>query len=132
MPADSDRADSPERWIEYARADLAIARAPLPPGALYEHLCFHAQQACEKSLKAVLLHLEIDFPFTHDIQALMDLLPDQMARAPELAAAADLTPFAVAARYPGEGEPVTGEEYREAVKVAEAIMAWAESVVRRT
>jgi len=43
----------PRRWLENARADLALARSPLPLGGLYEHLCFHAQQAAEKSLKAV-------------------------------------------------------------------------------
>ena len=55
MPHDSDRADAPSRWLSNARADLAIARITLPPGGLYEQLCFHAQQAAEKSIKAVLL-----------------------------------------------------------------------------
>jgi HEPN domain len=32
-------------WLRYARADLALARVPLPQGGLYELLCFHAQQA---------------------------------------------------------------------------------------
>lgn len=31
-------------------------RRCLPAGGLYELLCFHAQQAAEKSLKAVLIH----------------------------------------------------------------------------
>ena len=70
MPHDATRADSPERWIEYARADMALAGAPLPEGARLEQLCFHAQQEAEKSLKAVLRYLGLEFPFTHSLQAL--------------------------------------------------------------
>jgi HEPN domain-containing protein len=32
---------------------LALAAVSVPPGAVYEDLCFHAQQAAEKALKAV-------------------------------------------------------------------------------
>ena len=35
---------SPADWLARARSDLALAKAPLPEGALYEDLCFHAQQ----------------------------------------------------------------------------------------
>ena len=38
-------------WLARAKSDLAIAKAPLPEGALYEDLCFHAQQATERPLK---------------------------------------------------------------------------------
>ena len=36
----------------------------------------------------------------------------------------DLTEYAVHTRYPGLYEPVTGEEYREALAVAEGVYAW--------
>jgi HEPN domain-containing protein len=39
--------------LAHARSDLTFARLPLPEGAFYEGLCFHAQQAAEKALKAV-------------------------------------------------------------------------------
>ena len=38
-----------------------------------------------------------------------------------------LTSYAWEARYPGLYEPVTEEEYREAVGLAEAVLAWAET-----
>lgn len=47
-----DRAASAHRWLARAKGDLALASAPLPPGAFYEDLCFHAQQAAEKAIKA--------------------------------------------------------------------------------
>jgi len=51
-------AGSPRDWLRLAKADLAIARLELPPDGLLELLCFHAQQAAEKSIKAVLLQEE--------------------------------------------------------------------------
>jgi len=129
MPRDSGRADSPERWLANARADLALARVALPPGGLFEHLCFHAQQAVEKSIKAVLIANGIEFPFTHSIQALLDLLPPKLASAAELSNAVDLSPYAVTGRYPGESEPVTESDWRDAIHIAESVVGWAESVI---
>ena len=37
---------------------------------------FHAQQACEKLLKALLSELGIEFPRTHSLRFLIDLLAD--------------------------------------------------------
>jgi len=54
-----------------ARGDLAIAKAPLPKGAFYEDLCFHAQQAAEKALKAVYQHHGWPFRYTHDLDELI-------------------------------------------------------------
>lgn len=130
MPPSSDRADTPLRWLQNARADLALARIPLPRGVTYEQLCFHAQQAAEKALKAVLLKCGIDFPFTHNMQALLDLLPKQLTLPLALMEVVDLTPYAVATRYPGEAEPVTESEYHEAIHIAESVLAWAEIIIQ--
>jgi HEPN domain-containing protein len=35
-----------------------------------------------------------------------------------------LTRYAVETRYPGAYEPVTEEEYREAIRCAETILSW--------
>ena len=115
--------------MKYARADLELARIALPPGAMYEQLCFHAQQAVEKSLKAVLVFSGIDFPSTHSIQSLIDLLSAGITRAPTLIEAARLTVYAAALRYPGDYEPVTEKEHMEAIRLAEAVVAWAERLV---
>lgn len=129
MQHDANRPDASGRWLINARADLALARATLPQGALYEHLCFHAQQAAEKALKAVLINEKIDFPFTHSIQSLLDLLPDALCADANIHDAVDLTPYAVATRYPGEYEPVSEEEHREAIRIAQAIVDWAGAVL---
>jgi len=129
MPRSSDGADEAAKWLEDARADLAIARIPLPRGAKYEQLCFHAQQAVEKAMKAVLLKCGVDFPFTHNLQALIDLLPEGLTHPLNLSDAVDLNPYAVTTRYPPGAEPVTVREYRQALRTAESVLAWAESVI---
>ena len=81
-----------QRWIQYAKSDLDLARIDAPKTVLPETLCFHAQQAVEK---------EISIP------------------AP-LQDAVILTDYAVETRYPGIYEPVTDAEYEEAIHLAEA------------
>ncbi len=131
MPPEEQRADAPLRWLENARADLALAGVSLPPGGLYEHLCFHAQQAVEKSLKAVLLQLGIEFPFTHNLQALLDRLPSWLEVPPQVLEAVILNPYAVATRYPGELETVTESDHRDAMRLAEAVTTWAAGIVKQ-
>ena len=67
--------DSPTAWIRRARSDLALARlAQDAPDVVVEDACFHAQQCAEKALKALLIDQRIDFPRTHAIDLLIDLL----------------------------------------------------------
>ena len=112
------------KWLSNAHSDLLIAGIELPEGALYEQLCFHTQQAAEKSLKALLLYLNIDFPFTHNIGLLISFLPTTMQSIPELCNAAILTPYAVITRYPGEVELVSKEDYEESIDTASTIFNW--------
>ena len=121
---------SPEEWLRHARSDLAVARQPCQPEVLLETLCFHAQQAAEKSLKAVLVARQIPFPYTHDLARLITLV--RAAGLPwrdELDATAGLAPYAVAVRYPGTGPAVSPDEHREAIRLAETVLAWAEAIV---
>lgn len=63
-------------------------------------LGFHAQQAAEKMLKSALASKGIDFPFTHRLVELIDLLKDNGIDFPEdLEELRFLTPFAVTFRY---------------------------------
>jgi HEPN domain-containing protein len=122
-------ANDPKRWLKNAEADLAYAMLPLPPGGMYEQPCFHAQQAAEKSVKAVLLHLGIDFPFTHNLKYLLNLLPTDLEVPNEVRGATDLTPYATITRYPGELEPATESDRDSAVTVAKATFEWAKGII---
>jgi len=113
-----------------ARGDLVLARQPLPQGAFYEDLCFHAQQAAEKALKAVYLHHGWSFRYTHDLEELVTNLRRKGLAVPAVVDEATiLTSFAWEARYPGLSEPVSDEEYREAIRHAQAVMTWAEKEI---
>jgi HEPN domain-containing protein len=103
-------AGSPEDWLAYARGDLALAQHGDLPGVMYELLCFHAQQAAEKSLKAVLISRGIAFPRTHDLKMLIELLPPKIDRPTWLMDAVILSEYAVIYRYPVISEPITDEE----------------------
>jgi HEPN domain-containing protein len=131
MPQDRPVPGSAEDWLARAEGDLALARVPLPEGAFYEDLCFHAQQAAEKALKAVYQHYNRPFRYTHDLDELIIGLQDEGISVPrEVADAALLTSYAWEARYPGLSEPVTIEEYREALRQAEFVVSWVVKVIR--
>ena len=74
MPQDKHAPGSPEDWLARAMGDLALARVPLPDEGYYEALCFHAQQAAEKAIKAVYKKHDLTFRYTHDLgELLVDL-----------------------------------------------------------
>ena len=52
MPSERPIPGSPSEWMLRARSALALARGPSPEGAVYEDLCFCAQQAAEKGIQA--------------------------------------------------------------------------------
>ncbi len=120
---------SAEDWLRHPRSDLVLARQEPGGGIIAETLCFHAQQAAEKAIKAVLVSHGLAFPKTHSIERLVDLLPLTMNRTRELETAHDLTVYATELRYPGRREPAE-EDLREALRLAEAVFAWAEGTVR--
>lgn len=52
----TENATLPSDWLAHAESDLNLARlAKGHENILAEQVCFHAQQATEKALKAVLL-----------------------------------------------------------------------------
>lgn len=130
MPGDRPAPGTAQDWLARAKSDLALARAPLPEGAFYEDLCYHAQQAAEKALKAIYQHYGWVFRYVHDLKELSNgLRQNGLEIPPEVEEAVVLSSFAWEARYPGLNEPVTEAEYREALRQAETVVAWAERVI---
>ncbi len=130
MPPEEIAPGSPLDWLRHAWSDLEIALMIRNSRILLEDLCFHAQQAAEKALKAVLISKSIPFPRTHNIRTLLDLLPQDVMPPKEVKETASLTDYAVLSRYPGDLEPVTEEEYRKALGLAEIVVKWAEGVIK--
>jgi HEPN domain-containing protein len=113
-------------WMLSARSDLAYAEMPPPEGARYEQGCFHAQQAAEKALKALLLSRDQEPPYVHNIQALLDLLSRGGFVVEQVQEAAALTGYAVLTRYRPLGETVTEDEWLAAADLARQVVRWVE------
>jgi HEPN domain-containing protein len=65
---------------------------------------FHARQAVEKALKAVLIKHEIRYPFTHYIETLTDIMEKRDLRLPpDFSELSGLTLFGALFRYEDEG-----------------------------
>ncbi|MCY4114964.1 MAG: HEPN domain-containing protein [Chloroflexi bacterium] len=119
--------DDPREWLNRARSNLSKA-ANSAPGVYLEDLCFDAQQAAEKAVKALLLARGVDFPYVHDLGLLLTLLEDAGQDVPEAIRQAEkLNPFATATRYPSIAQPVSEQEYEESLGIAEAVVQWAEA-----
>jgi HEPN domain-containing protein len=66
-------ADAAKILATKAGEDLAVVEVCLKEDLPPSPLCFHCQQAAEKLLKAYLTALDLDFPWTHDLQPLLRL-----------------------------------------------------------
>lgn len=106
-------------WVGKAEDDLRNAAHTLRLGRACPTgtVCFHAQQCVEKYLKAYLVWQGVYFPKTHEIEALVLLMPGKVR--PTLSAEEQvlLTEYAIGPRYPGWRD-VPLSEARRAVALA--------------
>ena len=64
------------RWLRFSGEDISAAFYLANKADAPRHVCWHCRQAAEKALKAALVLEEIDFPSTHDLNTLQNLLPE--------------------------------------------------------
>ena len=112
-----------------AKRDEQAFRKLAADPSLHDSLAgFHAQQAVEKALKAVLAHAGIVFRRTHDIAELLDLLEDTGLGPPPHADILDeLNPYAVEMRYglidpSGLDRPATAHWIKEVIQWASVLV----------
>ena len=102
MPPD-DVAREVQAWIAKAEADFKNIQLVLPSeDAPFDTVCFHAQQAAEKYIKALLTFLSVSSGKTHDLSELVLLLPEGSTVPAEVGDLSELTDAAVSARYPDD------------------------------
>jgi HEPN domain-containing protein len=93
-----------------------------------EIIGFHAQQAAEKLLKALLMARNIPYRKTHDLRELIDLIRDRDIQFPEsLMEIRTLSPFAVEFRY--DYLPVEEElpfDRQKALEMVRDLRKWVE------
>lgn len=114
-------------WFRQARADLRHAQNALRDGD-YEWSCFAAQQAAEKTVKAVFQKLAMD-AWGYTVTALIGNLPDEVKLSAALVDCARiLDKHYILTRYPNgfaSGAPTdfyTAREAHDAIACAEAIL----------
>jgi len=132
MPSNNERhLGTPYDWLSRARSNLIRAKQPKPDKVYWEDLCFDAQQAAEKAIKALLMFHKIPFRFVHDLAEHLTVLEANGISLPEdIRLSAELSDYAVEARYPGPMEPVTEDEYKQAIKMAENVVSWVENQIQ--
>ncbi|MEX2080327.1 MAG: HEPN domain-containing protein [Dehalococcoidia bacterium] len=91
-------------WLSKAAGDLSLAERELTAGAAgnTDAVCFHAQQAAVKIMKAALIAAGPQPPKTHDLVHLDALLQRQLLGwSWDVGELSELTSAAVEVRYPG-------------------------------
>ncbi len=121
--------DEANRLLTLAKRDQAAFLALLGVEAAgLSVACFHAQQAAEKSIKAILVLHGIEFRRTHDLLALASLLAEKSVTLP----VSDdwltrLTPYAVEFRY--DNDPIHLISGRDAEEVVTKLINFAEQLI---
>lgn len=106
-------------WISKAEGDYRTAERELRPTETpnFDAVCFHAEQCVEKLMKALLIHLNVIPPRTHDLVALDRLLtPACQAWSWPVKELRLLSVAAVDVRYPGDS--ADREEASEAFDIS--------------
>ena len=128
MPTPSPIPGTAQEWLVRAKGKLALAKQPLPDGGFWEDLCFLCQQGAELGIKSVYIVHDWSFPFVHNLGILLDGLEKQGLTIPaDIQVSDQLSVYAVRARYPGPVMALTEAEFQESLKIAEAVVAWAQS-----
>lgn len=110
------------RWLNYARVDLDAGYTLLrDPDHYPRQICYLAQQAAEKAIKAIFVWLEIKHPFSHDLDRLRDLLPEGWQVKKQYPDLAELTVWAIVTRYPADMPDIVEADARHALELAEEI-----------
>jgi len=110
-------------WIAKAENDIKSAQHLLTTEdeCLVDTVCFHAQQCVEKYLKALLVLKVIPFPKTHNIPALMTILPAKLQKIMTVDEQNLLTEYATVTRYPGYYEDISFAEARDSIRIARRV-----------
>ncbi|HNT34496.1 MAG TPA: HEPN domain-containing protein [bacterium] len=117
------------RLLFAAEKDIAALRGMMDLAVFAEEIFgFHAQQAVEKSLKALLALLGRQYPRTHDLSLLMSQLSSSGEIVEEFIDLLELNSYAVQFRYEAFDE---SDEGLDREQVVDRVTALAQSVRNR-
>ena len=115
--------------LRIAKGDLGSAR-DLMEGkqGRPENVCYLTQQAIEKALKAVLCHLEKRLIHTHDMEALLALMPEGTSP-PDAFLIRSLTEYATVRRYEEGYEILEKADLKNFLELGEKVLSWADGII---
>src|SRR5580700_7715626 len=113
------------QWVRKAEHDLEAASRimAIEEGCPFDTVCFHCQQAAEKYLKCLLTSLNIQAPRTHDLKALVSLLPLEYRASFPAEVLVELNPYAVDIRYADDWREPRSDDARRALALADRVRA---------
>ena len=99
-----DLNDYVDNWLFRADEDIAVVDRLIQSDAqaYTSTICFHAQQAVEKYLKALLAWKSVDFPRTHDVDFLLAECGKVTSGELDHIDLKSLADFGVSVRYPDD------------------------------
>ena len=126
-----DGPDHARLLLNKARSDKVVIDKLADDGDVSDDMIgFHAQQAVEKLLKAVLASHTIEYPRTHDIDRLVDLLAaNQIPLPPQARRLDELTPWATQLRY-DDLLDIEHLDRNETIGLVEGVIDWADAELR--
>ena len=120
-----------DEWLRFANMDLDAAKfsfKTMRPAPL-EIICFHCQQADEKFLKSIFIHLNITIIKTNCLPLLVTTLLDYIDVPNEIDDISEyLTQFATRTRYPNVTK-IDEDTTKLAIAQAEQVKIWAEKII---
>jgi len=126
--------ESAIEWLEYAKRDyesaLLLKTHQNPPAI--EIICYHCQQAVEKSLKSLLALAGVYIQKTHDIHTLKKLCKKQYPEISDVISDdhADIfSDFATVTRYPDSKKDFSKVDMDFALKYSKPVLDCAERLI---
>ncbi len=108
-----------EEWLKKVEEDEFAGKEILEARLFPAPACFHFQQMAEKSLKALLVYYEKEFPKVHDLVVLATMVEPMAPKIVDHKSnLAFLNHYYIETRYPGDYPEISLHECREAQAAA--------------
>lgn len=110
--------------LKISEGDLESAKALMDAKiGRPENIVYHCQQVVEKVLKSVLCYKELPIPHTHDLEALVVSLPENIMP-PDAHALGSLSQYATIRKYEEGSEILTHEDFEACYDLAKRVLEW--------
>ncbi len=116
--------------IKIARGDIdsAIGLIQSKKGRP-ENIVYMCQQAIEKTIKSVICFQNLPILHTHDLEALIVMLPSNVPPIPDSQFLGSMSQYANVRRYEEGSEELSASDLNDYVELTEKILAWGQIIL---